>query len=483
MLFNSIQFAIFMATIVLAIQLFKKNKLQLYILILASYIFYFFDSGFLFVLLLFSSILDFYVGRKIHETEVLKKRRLLLVMSIVGNLGILAFFKYANFAIETVNYISNLFGVDPSLKLLNIVLPVGISFFTFQTMSYTFDIYKRKLKPTDSFFKFMLFVAFFPQLVAGPIVRAAHFLPQLNNKRILILGKNLKLGLTYIGWGLIKKLIFADNLAPYVNSIFANPIGLGSFPIIIGSLAFGIQIYCDFSAYTNIAIGTARILGFSFLENFNKPYFARNPSDFWRRWHISLSTWLRDYLYIPLGGNKKGKVRTYFNLMATMLLGGLWHGAAWNFIVWGGYQGGLLAGYKFISSKFSPKINFLNRFLDKKKKTVLSIIVMQYFVFLGWLIFRVGNSGHLIYTIKKFIILDVFSRASEILPFILENRFLMLLIILFIYLHIMSYKIKNVFERINSLELKYWILYIIFVMLLLFLFTPNLDTAFIYFRF
>jgi len=482
MLFNTIQFAIFMILVVLAIELFKKNKLQLVILTIASYVFYYFDGGFLVVLLLFTASLDFFCGKKIYESKSAKKKKFFLFISIIGSLGILAFFKYANFTINIANHVADIFGIAPPLKLLNILLPVGISFFTFQSMSYTIDIYRGDLKPASSFLKYMLFIAFFPQLVAGPIVRASDFLPQLNDKRILILGKNLKIGLTYISWGIVKKLIFADNFAPFVNSIFADPMGFSSFYIIIGALAFGIQIYCDFSAYTNIAIGCARIFGFTFLENFNKPYFARNPSDFWRRWHISLSTWLKDYLYIPLGGSRKGKFRTYLNLMITMLLGGLWHGAAWNFVVWGGYQGGLLATHKFVTDRINFK-NFFNKFINEKTRNIFSIIIAQYFVFLGWLIFRVRDSSHLLYSIKKFILVDFFSDVSGIISFCIQNKFIIFLILLFFYLHILSYKIKNIIERINSLNLWYWFLYIIFVMLLLFIFTPNLNTAFIYFQF
>ena len=482
MLFNSLQFAVFIIILLLAIEIFKKNRLQIVILLIASYIFYYFDSGILFILLLFTASLDFFCGKKIYESESPKKKKFFLMMSIIGSLGILAFFKYANFIIDIANRIGDLFGIVPPLKFLNILLPVGISFYTFQSMSYTIDIYRGNLKPANSFLKYMLFIAFFPQLVAGPIVRASHFLPQLNNKKILILGKNLKIGLTYISWGIVKKLIFADNLAPFVNSIFTNPVGLDSFHIIIGALAFGIQIYCDFSAYTNIAIGSARILGFTFLENFNKPYFARNPSDFWKRWHISLSTWLRDYLYIPLGGSKKGKFRAYINLMLTMLLGGLWHGAAWNFVVWGAYQGGLLAIHKFITNKINFR-DFFGKFINERNRNILSIIIAQYFVFLGWLIFRVRDSSHLLYSIKKFIIVDFFSSIPGIISFCLQNKFIIFLIFVFFYLHILSYKIKNIIERINSLNLKYWFLYIIFIILLLLVFTPNLNTAFIYFQF
>lgn len=472
MLFNSLQFAIFMIVVLLAVELFRKNTLRLSLLLLSSYVFYYADSGLLFVLLLFSSLLSFYTGKRVYESVASGKRKFFLMLSIVGNLGVLAFFKYTNFAIGVANDIGKLFGASPSLNTLNIVLPIGLSFFTFQTMSYTFDIYRKNLKPTDSFLKYALFISFFPQLVAGPIIRASEFLPQLENK-VLILAENLKQGLTYIGWGLVKKVVFADNLAPLVDSILSNPIGLSSFHIIIGTLAFGVQIYCDFSGYTDIAIGAAKIFGFKLPKNFNKPYFAHNPSDFWSRWHITLSTWLRDYLYISLGGNRKGRSRTFVNLMVTMFLGGLWHGAAWNFVIWGVYHGALLVAYKWITNRFSLI-----------KSGIASIIITQYFIFLGWLIFRVGNFEHLLFAIKKFLWLDFFSVGiSGIMPFFLENKFAILLIMVFFYLHALSYKIPNIIEKVNSSKLNYWFLYIMLVALLLFLFTPSSSKAFIYFQF
>ncbi|MBI2523141.1 MBOAT family protein [Candidatus Woesearchaeota archaeon] len=472
MLFNSLQFAILMIVVLLAVELFRRNALRLSLLLVSSYVFYYTDSGPMFVLLLFSSLLSFYTGKKVYENVALGKRKFFLILSIVGNLGVLAFFKYTNFAIGVANDIGKLFGASPSLSTLNIVLPVGLSFFTFQTMGYTFDIYREKLKPTNSFLKYALFISFFPQLVAGPIVRASEFLPQLE-KKVLIIGENLKHGLTYIGWGLVKKVVFADNIASLVDSIFSNPIGLSSFHIIIGTLAFGVQIYCDFSGYADIAIGTARIFGFKLPKNFNKPYFARNPSDFWSRWNITLSTWLRDYLYIPLGGNRKGRSRTFINLMTTMFLGGLWHGAAWNFVIWGIYHGTLLVAYKWVTDRFSLI-----------KSRITSVLITQYFIFLGWLIFRVGNSEHLLFAVKKFLFLDFFSGGiSKIMPFFLENKFSILLIMAFFYLHALSYKMPNILERINSSRLSYWFAYVMVITLLLFLFTPSASKAFIYFQF
>jgi len=472
MLFNSLQFAILMVVVFLSIELFKNNALRLSILLLSSYVFYYTDSGPLFVLLLFSSLLGFYTGKKVHESAALGKRKFFLILSIVGNLGVLALFKYTNFAIRVANDIGSLFGASPSLSALSIVLPVGLSFFTFQTMSYTFDIYRKKLTPSDSFLKYALFISFFPQLVAGPIVRASEFLPQLE-KKVLMLSENLKQGLTYIGWGLAKKVVFADNLAPLVDSVFSDPIGLSSFHIIIGTLAFGVQIYCDFSGYSDIAIGAAGIFGFKLPKNFNKPYFACNPSDFWGRWHITLSTWLKDYLYIPLGGNRKGRSRTFINMMITMFLGGLWHGAAWNFVIWGIYHGVLLVAYKWIAGRFSLI-----------KGRIASIIVTQYFIFLGWLMFRVGNFEHLLFAIRKFLFLDFFSAGiSGIMPFFLENKFSILLIAVFFYLHALSYKMPDIIERINSARLSYWFAYAMLISLLLFLFTPSASKAFIYFQF
>jgi len=354
---------------------------------------------------------------------------------------------------------------------LYIILPVGISFFTFQTMSYTIDIYRKKLAPTDSFLKFMLFVSFFPQLVAGPIVRASTFLPQLKKKMIKILPQNLKLGLTLIGWGLVKKIVFANNIAPFVDSVLTNPLGLNSLPIILGTIAFGIQIYCDFSAYSDIAIGTARILNFKFPKNFDKPYFATNPSNFWEKWHISLSSWVRDYLYIPLGGNRRGIRRTYLNLMITMVIMGLWHGASWNFILWGAYHGILLISYRYIS-----KYNF-------KIGKVISIIITQYFVFLGWLIFRVGNLQYLLYSIKKFIIFDFNLGLAETFNFISTNIFVFFIIILFCYIHFFSYKKKDIIKKISKLDYFPWFLYLLLITLILFLFASSVNIAFIYFQF
>ena len=314
MLFNTVQFLIFFVGVVLFLIIIRHKKTQHLILLSSSYFFFYFSSNYLIILLVISTLIDYYAGKEIWKTSSIRRKKIILSISLAGNLGLLGFYKYADFGISQINSLTTSLGFD-AIPFLNLALPIGISFYTFQSISYTVDVYRGKLEPSYSLREFALFVSFFPQLVAGPIVRAKDFLPQLHEKlenfattslrQIIITNHNLKLGLTIMAFGFLKKMFFADNIAPMVNSIFDNPIGLDSFSIILGAIGFGIQIYGDFSGYSDIAIGAALILGFKLPLNFNKPYFAISPADFWRRWHISLSTWLRDYLYVPLGGNKK----------------------------------------------------------------------------------------------------------------------------------------------------------------------------------
>ncbi|MFC1690828.1 MBOAT family O-acyltransferase [Nanoarchaeota archaeon] len=457
----------------------KDKKYQYLLLLIGSYFFYYYSSGFLVVLLLFSTFLDFYCGKAIYSTINKSKRKLYLSFSLIGNLGLLAFFKYTNFSIETINYLSTLFGSPTDIQLLNIILPIGISFYTFQTMSYTLDIYWKKMRPTDSILKFGLYVAFFPQLVAGPIVRAADFIPQLTTK-VKIHAENFKAGLTLIGWGLVKKVVFADNIAVFVDSFFSDPTKYsGSLPVFIAALAFGIQIYCDFSGYSDIAIGIARVLGYKLKLNFDKPYFTTNFTQFWRRWHMSLSSWLKDYLYIPLGGNRKGKTRTYINLMATMVLGGLWHGAAWNFLFWGFYQGVLLCIHKISSSLGITKIF---EFFGKYKKYVL-LILTQYFVFMGWLMFRVSNVRDLTYLVYEYLTFD-FSNFFFTFKELINNFHIPLFFLLvFVIIHIYTFFNRNFVENMAKKDLFYWGLYLFVVMMSLYFLRPATSIQFIYFQF
>ena len=304
MLFNTIEFVIFFVFVLGVIVTIKNKKFHHLFLLGASYFFFYYTSNYLITLLIFSTLLDYFVGEQIWKTKILARKKILLALSIAGNLSLLGFFKYADFAITEFNELFRTVGID-AIPLLEIALPVGISFYTFQSLSYTIDIYRGKLEPSKSLGEFALFVAFFPSLVAGPILRASIFLPQLreklseinsntNLKQILIHNANLKLGITIMLFGFFKKMFFADNLAPFVDELFFNPIGLDSFAIILGTIGFGIQIYCDFSGYSDIAIGAALILGFKIPANFNFPMFATSPSEYWTRWHISLSSWVRD---------------------------------------------------------------------------------------------------------------------------------------------------------------------------------------------
>ena len=335
MLFNSFDFAVFLPLVFLLYWfVFNKNlKGQNLLIVAASYLFYgWWDYRFL-ALILFSTLVDFSVGKALKKAEA-KQRKTLLWVSIVINLGFLGFFKYFNFFIDSFVEAFAFFGSPVEISTLNIVLPVGISFYTFQTLSYTIDVYKRKLEPTEDFVAFAAFVSFFPQLVAGPIERATHLLPQFYNKRTFdyLLAVN---GLKQILWGLFKKVVIADNCAEFANIIFNSSDDFSGSTLVLGAIFFTFQIYGDFSGYSDIAIGTSRLFGFDLMQNFSFPYFSRDVSEFWRRWHISLSTWFRDYLYIPLGGSKGGKWKRIQNTMIIFLVSGFWHGANWTFVVWG----------------------------------------------------------------------------------------------------------------------------------------------------
>ncbi|MFC1804805.1 MBOAT family O-acyltransferase [Candidatus Omnitrophota bacterium] len=360
-------------------------------LLIASYAFYgSWDWRFL-SLIWISTILDYFCGIIIDEARDAKRRRLFLFLSVFGNLLILGFFKYFNFFAVNLQELLKVFGFSVHPRFLHIILPVGISFYTFQTMSYTIDIYYRKIKPTKKFFDFALFVAFFPQLVAGPIERAKHLLPQILSPRKLSLEK-FYTGCYLILWGLFLKVFVADNLARIVDPVFASGPPYNGTRVLLVLYAFAFQIFGDFAGYSNIARGLGKCMGFDIMVNFKLPYFASNPREFWRRWHISLSSWLRDYLYIPLGGNRRGPFNTYRNLAITMFLGGLWHGASWTFIFWGLYHGFLLIIYRLIRPILAAIPEPKNMLL---KKTWFAVRVLFFFQLtcFGWLIFRASSLG------------------------------------------------------------------------------------------
>jgi D-alanyl-lipoteichoic acid acyltransferase DltB (MBOAT superfamily) len=414
MLFNSRVFVLFFIVVYTAYLLLQRKrdyKTQNVLLLAASYFFYAcWDYRFLGLLVLQTGV-DFYLARLLGYVSGPRKRKLVMVSSIVFNLTMLGFFKYFNFFTTSFAELGQRIGVTVDPVTLNIVLPVGISFYTFHTMSYTIDVYMERIRPAEHLLEFSLFVAYFPLLVAGPIERTSNLLPQLSAPREIRV-EQLNAGLFLILWGYFKKIVVADNLALIANPIFQDYQSYSGFEILLGVLAFTFQIYGDFSGYTDIARGLSKLMGIELLLNFRLPYFAVSPPDFWRRWHISLSSWLRDYLYIPLGGNRHGEAKTYRNLAATMLLAGLWHGAAWNFVIWGAYHGLILIGHRLFSRATAsetptpallaadgPLRSALWASLLAPPTAVLRILPMFALTVIGWIIFRATSVHQIVYMI------------------------------------------------------------------------------------
>lgn len=387
MLFNSFTFIFFFIVVyVLYRQL--NHKAQNILLLVASYVFYMSWNWKFISLILLSTVVDYFCGIRVHESKTDFKKKSYVALSVIVNLGVLGFFKYYNFFAENLVALTSMLGWVPGDLTLNIVLPVGISFYTFQTMSYSIDIYREEIEPERNFLDFALFVAFFPQLVAGPIERAKSLLPQIQNPR-KITWDMIQKGAWMIMWGYFLKVFVADNAAVITNNVFAKSGIIPGGEALIGIYAFAFQIFGDFAGYSSIAIGVAALMGIHLRTNFLYPYFVTNPQDFWKNWHISLSSWLRDYLYIPLGGNRHGELMLYRNLFLTMLLGGIWHGAAWTFVIWGIYQGGILIVHRYYSpkvSKWTDRIQMSD--LQRKMLKLGKVIFMFQVTCVGWLIFR-----------------------------------------------------------------------------------------------
>ncbi len=386
MLFNSFTFLVFFP-LVYALYLASRRQLALQntVLLLASYVFYGWWSLKFLGLLLLTTLLDWTLGRAIGRRTDPRERRAFVAFSVCVNLGLLGFFKYHDFFADAVLQALAAVGLHASIPTLHVVLPVGISFYTFQSMAYVIDVSRGVIEPVQRLRDFALYVAFFPQLVAGPIERGAHMLPQLARLRVITPGL-VREGVWLVLWGFFKKLVVADNLARIADEVFLVPQTKHGLDLLLGALAFTGQIYGDFSGYSDIARGIARLLGFELMLNFRLPYLARNPRDFWSRWHISLSTWLRDYLYVSLGGNRRGQGRTLINLTATMLLGGLWHGASWTFVVWGLFHGSWLAVHRVLTGGVDrpPRSAFVH---------ALSIVGTFLLTAVGWVIFRAHNGA------------------------------------------------------------------------------------------
>ncbi|TXK77295.1 MBOAT family protein [Mesonia sp. K4-1] len=414
MLFNSIDFAIFLPIVfILYWFVTEKNlKLQNFLIVIASYLFYgWWDWRFL-SLILFSTLVDYSVGLRLKDEENQNKRKILLWISILVNLGFLGFFKYYNFFLENFTTAFSFFGTEINANSLNIILPVGVSFYTFQTLSYTIDIYKRKLEPTKNYIAFSAFVSFFPQLVAGPIERATSLLPQFYKKRIFDYSKAVD-GMRQILWGLFKKVVIADNCAEYANLIFNNSDNYSGSTLIVGAIFFTFQIYGDFSGYSDIAIGTSRLFGFDLKRNFAFPYFSRDIAEFWRRWHISLSTWFRDYLYIPLGGSRGGTWMKVRNTFIIFIVSGFWHGANWTFMVWGALNAIYFLPLLLTNiNRNNLEIVAHGKLLPNMRELILMLTTFSLTV-LAWIFFRAENITHAFRYISEIFSISTFSIPQE----------------------------------------------------------------------
>lgn len=483
MLFNSIDFAIFLP-IVFILYWFVANKnlkLQNLLIVAASYLFYgWWDWRFL-SLILFSTIVDFFVGLRLYKEQKQTKRKILLLTSLIVNLGFLGFFKYYNFFIENFVAAFSFLGFEIKNNSLNIILPVGISFYTFQTLSYSIDVYKRKIKPTKDFVAFSAFVSFFPQLVAGPIERAKNLLPQFYQKRTFDYPQAVD-GMRQILWGLFKKIVIADNCAVYANQIFNNSALMNGSTLILGALFFTFQIYGDFSGYSDIAIGTARLFGFKLMQNFNFPYFSRDIAEFWRRWHISLSTWFRDYLYIPLGGSLGNNWLKIRNTFIIFIVSGFWHGANWTFIVWGA-----LNAFYFLPLLLTNKNRKNIETVAKGKplpslKEFLSMLLTFGLTVFAWIFFRAQNIEHAFSYIS-----EIFSNTLFQMPkFEARNNAFLVILLIVIFMTIEwqgrqgQYAISNIDSKLNR-PLR-WIFYSL-IIFAIGMFMPSIETPFIYFQF
>lgn len=473
MLFNSLEFLLFLPIVFcLYWFVFKEIKSQNVLLLVASYVFYgWWDWRFL-CLICFSSILDFLIAKRMSSTEGKNKRKQLLILSLIFNLGVLFYFKYCNFFIDSFVEAFTFFGHHFKAEQLSIILPVGISFYTFQTLSYTIDVYRKQLKPTKDFVAFFAFVSFFPQLVAGPIERASNLLPQFFSSRVFN-NKIAVSGVKLIIWGMFKKVVVADNSGILVDIIYANYETQNQLALVIGAVLFSFQIYCDFSGYSDIAIGTARLFGFDLMTNFKFPYFSRDIAEFWRRWHISLSTWFRDYVYIPLGGSRVYKIR---NVFVVFLVSGFWHGANWTFIFWGLLHA-LLFIPLFVTGKYLKNKNVgtksvLN--LGFIAKTLLTFLLVTLF----WIFFRADSiSDAFLYVTNLFIndnTANVLFSTNKYILILLVSLFNILLLVLF---EVSFYKKDKVEVLLNKKGL------LLLIVLITFFGAFKNHADFIYFQF
>lgn len=479
MLFNTLDFSIFLPIVFVLYWFATKQslKLQNFFVVLASYVFYgWWDWRFLF-LIFFSTTIDYFIGRCLLTQENILKRKLLLWTSIVVNLGFLGFFKYYNFFLDNFVSAFSFMGTKISTdSSINIILPVGISFYTFQTLSYSIDVYKRKLEPTKDFVAFAAFVSFFPQLVAGPIERAKDLLPQFYVKRQFDYFKAVD-GMRQILWGLFKKVVIADNCAVYANQIFNNSTDHSGSSLLVGALFFTFQIYGDFSGYSDIAIGTSRLFGFNLKRNFHFPYFSRDIAEFWRSWHISLSTWFRDYLYIPLGGSRGSSIVKIRNVFVIFLVSGFWHGANWTFVAWGFINAIYFLPLLLVNSNRQNMGSVSEGRLIPKFKDLFFMSITFFQVVLAWIIFRADDLYH-----AWAIFLEIFSTSLFTAPTLVPKT-VVLLILVFLLIEWVGRDHEYAIEKIGRkwLPILRWSFYILLFSMLFIFSSPKQE--FIYFQF
>lgn len=489
MLFNSIDFLIFFP-IVTVMFFIMPRRLRILWLLISSHYFYMSWNPKYAILIAISTMITFISGFLMEKAKEQRVRKMVLTISLLSNLAILGIFKYANFALYTLNYITNCFGLGSIKKRFDLLLPVGISFYTFQALSYTLDVYKGRIKAERNIWRYALFVSFFPQLVAGPIERSGNLLSQIHKITEIKLWnfERVRDGLLLMFWGLFQKLVIADRASILVNQVYGNYKDYGFFELVIASVLFAFQIYCDFGGYTNIARGAACVMGFSLVQNFRQPYFAVSIKDFWRRWHISLTSWFTDYLYIPLGGNQKGTLRKYVNILIVFGVSGLWHGANWHFVIWGLIHGGyqIVGNLKIqIQKKLGVKIKdpIEDSFSQKLGKRIITFILVNF----AWIFFAVDHLSHVYGIFHQ--MLTTFQTTSIYEIGLDKGNWFMLFfgIIVLITVDIIHEKKESVFLLVNQQTLWFrWILYLglIWCIILFGVYGIGYDSSqFIYFQF
>ncbi len=481
MYFNSIDFAIFLPVVLTAYWFIASGSLrqQNLLIVIASYVFYgWWDWRFLF-LIFFSSVSDYLIGIGLSKQDNLVKRKFLLWTSVVLNLGLLAFFKYYNFFLDNIISAFSFFGTEITVDSLKIILPIGISFYTFQSLGYSIDVYLRKIEATRDLVAFIAFVSFFPQLVAGPIERATNLLPQFYRRRTFDYSDATD-GMRQVLWGLFKKIVVADNCALYADTIFNNSVNYSGMALVFGAIFFAFQIYGDFSGYSDIAIGTSRLFGFNLLQNFNFPYFSRNIAEFWRRWHISLTTWFRDYLYVPLGGSRHGTLVQMRNTFIIFMVGGFWHGANWTFIIWG-----LLNAFYFLPLLLCKKNrDYLetvgsNNLLPSLKELLLMIITFCLTTF-AWIFFRAKDISHALQYVSGVLDMQNFWFEIEVCK---EYSPLLLLIAIFVVIEWLGRNSRHALEKM-SVRLSRPLRFVVYYSIILAIFwLGGREREFLYFQF